>query len=212
MTESTAFSSAAYWETRYRGGGDSGAGSAGALARYKAETVNRFIEANNIVSMIDMGCGDASQFALLVPPKDYVGVDVSPTILARCQSLHPEFRFVAPEELAKVAPAELTVSLDVIYHLVEEATFANVMGALFNRATRFVMIYSSNTDAAWPAAHVLHRRFTDYVAKTQPDWRLLAHLPNPRPYDPSRLNDTSFADFYIYGRPGDPCVIPIAAG
>jgi SAM-dependent methyltransferase len=203
------FSSAAYWEARYRSGGTSGAGSAGTLARYKAATVNRFIAANDISSMIDMGCGDASQLALLTPPADYVGVDISPDVLARCASLFPERRFVAPEELGEVPPAELTLSLDVLYHLVEDAVFAAAIHGVFHWSTRFVLIYSSNVDAVWPAAHVRHRRFTDHVAKAQPAWRLLAHLPNPHPYDPARPNDTSFADFYVYGKPGAPAVVPV---
>jgi hypothetical protein len=207
----TTFSSAAYWEARYEAGGTSGAGSCGALARYKAATVNSFIAANDISSMIDLGCGDASQLALLKPPGDYVGVDISPTVLACCASRHPDRHFVTPNELNQIPAADLTLSLDVLYHLIEDSIFSAMIGTLFTKATRFVMIYSSNADAAWPAPHVRHRRFTSHVAANAPSWRLLAHLPNPNPYDPGRPNDTSFADFYIYGKQGAPCVIPIPA-
>ena len=34
----------AYWERRYAKGGNSGTGSSGVLATYKAEIVNRFVE------------------------------------------------------------------------------------------------------------------------------------------------------------------------
>ena len=208
----TTFSSSAYWEARYGAGGTSGAGSSGRLAAYKAATINRFIAENNVRSMIDIGCGDASQLALLNPPDDYVGVDVSPTALARCADRHPGLCFITPEQLPTIPPAELTLSLDVLYHLIEDSVFAVTIKTLFTWATRFVVVYASNVDAAWTSAHVRHRCFTDHVARTEPAWRLLAHLPNPYPYDPARPNETSFADFFIYGRPGTGCMVPVAPG
>ncbi len=209
MDGNQAFSSTAYWDARYRSGGASGAGSLGRLARFKAGIINRFIEANAIGSVIDLGCGDGSQLALLKPPQDYVGVDVSPTALARCATRFPKRRFVSYAQSGDLPPADLTLSLDVIYHLVEDIEFVTMMRRLFTLATRFVLIYASNADASWPAPHVRHRAFTNHVAATEPDWRLLAHLPNPSPFDPDRPNDTSFADFYIYGRPGAACAIDI---
>ena len=203
------FSSAAYWDARYRAGGTSGAGSAGWLARYKAAVVNGFIAANGIRSMIDAGCGNASQLSLLIPPAGYTGVDVSSAALARCATRHPGRRFVTPDALPAIPPAELTLSMDVLYHLIEDEVFAGTMHTLFAWSTRYVMIYSSNIDAAWPAAHVRHRCFTDHIARTQPAWRLLAFLPNPRPFDPARPEETSFADFYIFGKRGGGATIPV---
>jgi SAM-dependent methyltransferase len=211
MAIAHAFSSREYWDSRYRTGGTSGAGSAGRLARFKAAVVNGFIAGNDIRSVIDVGCGDASQLALLELPADYIGVDASPTALNRCAERFPGRRFIAPEALRTLAPAELTLSLDVIYHLVEDEAFAAGMRTLFAWATRFVVIYASNRDARWSSPHVRHRRFTDHVAATEPDWRLLAHLPNPWPYDPARPDDTSFADFFVYGRGGAACAIVVPA-
>jgi SAM-dependent methyltransferase len=211
MTEAAAVSSADYWEARYRTGGTSGPGSAGRLARFKAGVINRFIAENGIRSVIDLGCGDASQLALLELPADYVGVDVSPAALARAAARFPSRRFVGTEALRSLPPADLTLSLDVLYHLVEDNVFAATMRTLFAWATRHVVIYASNLDAAWPAAHVRHRRFTDHVATAEPDWRLMAHLPNPYPYDPARPDDTSFADFFLYGRPDIACSIVVPA-
>lgn len=207
MTTAIPFSSGDYWEVRYRDGGTSGAGSVGRLAAFKAATINGFVAANAIRSVIDLGCGDASQLALLELPADYVGVDVSPSSLARCAARFPDRRFLTLDELRTVSPAELTLSLDVIYHLIEDNVFAATMRTLFAWATRFVVIYGSNVDAAGSSPHVRHRRFTDHVAATEHDWRLLAHLPNPYPYDPANPNDTSFADFFIYGRPDACCSI-----
>ena len=202
-----AFSSIRYWEARYHANGTSGAGSSGRLARFKAGVVNRFIADNEIGSMVDLGCGDGSQLALFALPPNYVGVDAAPTAVAVCAERYPERRFISLESVADLAPAELTLSLDVVYHLTEDAIFTGYLRLLFAKATRFVVIYASNTDASWPSAHVRHRRFTDHVAATEPGWRLLAHLPNPYPFDPKRPDDTSFADFFAYGRDGAACSI-----
>jgi hypothetical protein len=212
MAASHAFSSSEYWESRYCAGGTSGMGSVGRLARFKAATINRFIADNAITSVIDLGCGDASQLTLLELPADYVGVDVSPAALVRCAARFPGRRFFQPGELRTTSPAELMLALDVIYHLTEDPVFAAVMRTLFAWATRFVVIYASNHDAASPSPHVRHRRFTDYVAANEPDWRLLAHLPNPYPYDEARPDETSFADFFIYGRNDAPCSIVVPPG
>jgi len=211
MAASRAFLSSEYWESRYRAGGTSGMGSVGRLARFKAATVNQFIAANGITSVIDFGCGDASQLALLELPLDYVGVDVSPAALARCAVQFPGRQFLLPDKLRTVSPADLTLALDVIYHLIENHVFAATMRTLFAWATRFVVIYASNVDAASPSPHVRHRRFTDHVAATEPDWRLVAHLPNPYPFDPASPDETSFADFFIYGRRNAPCSIVVPA-
>jgi SAM-dependent methyltransferase len=211
MAAPRTFLSGEYWDNRYRAGGTSGMGSVGRLAQFKAATVNQFIAANGITSVIDLGCGDASQLALLELPTNYVGVDVSPAALARCTAQFPGRRFLLPDELRTIPPAELTLALDVIYHLIEDHVFATALRTLFAWAMRFVVIYASNLDAASPSPHVRHRRFTDHVAATEPDWRLLAHLPNPYPFDQAAPDETSFADFFIYGRRDAPCSIVVPA-
>ncbi len=203
------FSSTAYWEARYRANGASGAGSLGRLARFKAGVINRFVADNRVGSVIDLGCGDGSQLGLLDLPAHYVGVDASAAALASCSARWPERRFGGLEAVAALPPAEMTLSLDVLYHLTEDAVFAAALAALFDLATRFVLIYSSNVEAGFAAPHVRHRRFTSAVAATQPHWRLAAHLPNPYPFDPGAPNETSFADFFVYVRGAGGCQVAV---
>jgi hypothetical protein len=95
----------------------------------------------------------------------------------------------------------------VIYHLIEDKVFTEHMNNLFERASRFVIIYASNRNSSWPDEHVRHRRFSDHVTKAWPEWQLRAHVPNPYPYDRMRTETTSFADFYVYGRATEGCLI-----
>jgi SAM-dependent methyltransferase len=203
-----AFSSSDYWERRYRAGGHSGAGSSGHLAAFKAGVINGFVADNAIGTVLDLGCGDGHLLSLLRLP-DYVGVDVSSAALASCVARFPQHRFLPFAALESSMRAELVLSTDVLFHLVEDAVFTSYMHALFEHAQRFVLIYSSNVDRDWSSPHVRHRRFTDYVADCRPEWRLLAHLPNRYPFDPERPDATSFSDFFVYGHHDAECRLQI---
>ncbi len=193
------FSSAGYWDQRYRRGGHSGAGSYGRLADFKAGFINAFMAENAVADVIDLGCGDGNLLSML-DVGTYTGVDVSPAVLARLADRFPRHAFIPFDALPTQPPADLALSIDVIFHLVEDDVFTRYMDALFSHARRFVLVYASNVDLPWPSPHVRHRRFSDHVALTRPDWRLVAHVPNRYAFDPARPDETSFADFFVYAR------------
>src|SRR5262245_15626131 len=76
--------SADFWDRVYRSGGTSGTGSAGRLAEFKAEVVSRILEERQVGRVVELGCGDGRQ-AMLIPYRDYVGLDVSPAAVALCR-------------------------------------------------------------------------------------------------------------------------------
>ncbi len=194
------FRSAEYWEIRYRVGRNSGAGSYNRLAAFKTHFLNEFVRSQDIGSVIEFGCGDGNQLTLACYPS-YVGVDVSDTALALCRdefASDPTKRFIGPE-MAAGQRAELALSLDVIYHLVEDSVFDGYMRDLFGAADRYVIVYASNKDEP-PVRHVRHRQFTRWVAACEPDWLLQQIVPNAYPFDPADPDNTSFADFYVFGR------------
>ena len=195
--------SAAYWQRRYAAGGDSGVGSYGQFALFKARVLNALFDELGIESAIEFGCGDGNQLQLL-EVREYVGVDVSAEAITLCRRRFagvPGRRFLLAEEATREGAAlrcDAALSLDVIYHLVEDAAFEGYMRCLFVAATRCVVVYSSNRDAdAGDGAHVRHRRFTDWVDAHEPRWQLLRHVPNALPYR-GDWRTGSFADFYIY--------------
>jgi SAM-dependent methyltransferase len=206
------FSSSAYWQARCHAGGTSGASSYVRLATFKAAFINAFIADNLIHNVLDLGCGDGNLLSLLDIPS-YVGVDVSPTTLMRCASrfgARSNYVFLPPAQLDEVAPVDLAMSIDVIFPLIEDVAFGRHIDDLFGHAKRFVVIYTSNHDSAWSAPctpSALQRP----VAVRWPTWHLLAHVPNRFPYDPTRPDDTSFADFFVYGRTTEPFVIRVPA-
>lgn len=196
------FNSGDYWQHRYQKGRDSGAGSYGRLAEYKANFLNEFISANNISSVIEFGCGDGAQLDLARYPQ-YIGVDIAPTAIEICQqSFEDDYTkcFASYALLPGLPAQEASLSLDVIFHLVEDSIFEKYMRDLFSWATRYVIIYSSNRDENPLSPHVRHRRFTQWIDKNIADWKLHKHASNPYPEEEERPGDTSFADFYIYAR------------
>lgn len=187
-----------YWETRYRAGRDSGAGSYGALAAFKADTLNRFVAEQSIESVVELGCGDGAQLALAEYPR-YLGIDISPAAIEQCRT---RFRHDASKSFESNIPTgrtfDLALSLDVIYHLVEDDVFDAYMRALFGAARRYVIVYSSNFQRPCPEPHVRHRIFTDWVSAHAPDWRLRETIANRYPFDARNPEGTSFADFYVF--------------
>jgi len=95
--------------------------------------------------------------------------------------------------------ADMTMSLDVIYHLVEDSVFDKYMRDLFSSANKYVMVYASNKadQKEYQSQHVKHRKFTDWVEKNQPKWKLEKMIKNKYPLKTNEF-DESFADFYIY--------------
>lgn len=189
-----------YWEERYRTGGDSGAGSGGRLAEFKAEIINEFVVKESIASLIEFGCGDGRQLLIARYPK-YMGVDVSQTVIEKCKTLfrdNPDFAFLTTEQYQGEA-ADLALSLDVIFHLVEDEVFDAYMNTLFDAALRYVIIYSSNFDAASApnAPHFRNRQFTLWIAANRPEWQLIQHIPNRYPFNGDGL-ETSVSDFFVF--------------
>jgi hypothetical protein len=210
------FFSGSYWEQRYAEGDYSGQGSRDILAEYKAKFVADVIDAHGITSLIDFGCGDGLQLNAIMkklksPLSSYIGLDVSPTVLRLCSaqfSQEPIMSFALYSPLHAVRPerflsADMTLSLDVIYHLVEDDVYDAYMRQLFDCSKRLVLVYSSNleTQGKWPK-HVRHRRFTSWVEQHRPQWTLAQHVPNPYPHDAQR-NVGTFADFYVFGKAPD---------
>lgn len=195
---------APYWEGRYSGGGTSGAGSAGRLAEFKADVLNTFVEQHGIETVLEFGCGDGSQLALARYPS-YVGVDVSATAIDLCRNLFasdPSKRFVLASHSDEYEGTyDLVLSLDVIFHLVEDEIYEQYMADLRHYANKYIIIYSSNYDddpeKPW-ALHVRHRQFSREFERPGDRWRLLAKIDNPYPHCPDDPDNTSFADFYIY--------------
>lgn len=189
-----------YWVKRYEKGGNSGPGSYSELAKFKARVLNGFVSEQKIASVIEFGCGDGNQLELAEYPS-YRGFDVSPVAVERCRARFASDSSKSFGLLSEYAgeTAELTLSLDVIYHLVEDRVFEAHLRSVFGAATRYVAIYSTNRDAPDDAglAHVRHRHFSDFVARELGSWKLLRNEKQPQEYS-GDITSSSLAEFFLF--------------
>jgi SAM-dependent methyltransferase len=194
-----------YWEQRYETGDDSGLGSYGQLAAFKAEVINDFVKRKHIQSVLEFGCGDGNQLSLAQYPS-YIGLDVAPKAIEMCVErfekdptksffLYSSQHF---KDRSGILSADLTMSLDVIFHLVEDDIFQAYMRHLFAAATKYVIVYASDDERPDPGAHVRHRQFTSWIETNLPEWQLIDQIQNPH-----QDLAAAVADFYIYERTAD---------
>ena len=179
--------SAKFWDLHYRAHGTSGPGSRGEAAAVKAREVNRIVETYDIDSVVEFGCGDGYQLGKLSIPT-YIGLDVSPTALRLCIDafgtdttktfLH--YDQGCWRDNLRIVHADMALSMDVIFHLVEDDVFERYMEDLFAAADRYVLIYA--TDGPKPVREprfTRHRAFSEWVAVHMPDWRPIERVDNP---------------------------------
>lgn len=189
--------SKSYWIDRYASGLTSGEGSYGKHAEFKAEVLNHFVSSRGIRSVIEFGSGDGNQLTLATYPT-YLGFDVSPQAVERCKNTFSHDTSKSFHTLAEYSgqKAELAVSLDVLYHLVEEDVYEQYLRRLFDAAEKYVIIYAANIEDAevTSARHEYYRKFTPWISHFLPEWKLIQHMPNRYPV---ALTD---AEFFIYER------------
>ena len=186
-----------YWEETYAGGGNSGAGSYGVLAEYKAAVLNELIEREGIRTVLEFGCGDGHQLGLVRYP-EYIGLDVSGAAVDMCLAkyssdetksfflYHPR-RFRDPARLLR---SELVVCLDVLYHITDEADFKSTLDQIFSSAERYVVLYTKITgdDETQVVPTIKDRDVLLRIRLDYSDFKIVSQPPQPYPH----LSSASF--------------------
>ncbi len=179
-----------YWENRYRKNGNSGAGSYGIKAAYKAAVINQLVEEKNIKKVIELGCGDGNQLKQF-HFSEYIGLDVSLTAIRKCEEIFKDdtskkFFLYEPESIPENFISDLSLSLDVIYHLVEDDVFETYLQNLFSLSSKYVIVYAWNVEEA-TKYHVRHRKFTKWISENVSGFQLI-----------DSISKDGFCDFFIY--------------
>lgn len=179
------FNSKEYWENRYKSGGNSGAGSQGIIAEYKAQIINEFVEKNNIQTVCELGCGDV-QFMLYNIP-EFTGYDVSKFIIERNKVNFKQYKFT--DSIGELDSYDLTMSLDVILHLIEEDVYQEYMKNLFRLSKKYVLIYSPNRNEILGG---IHNKYREFLPDVPHDFNLIEFINNPH------KGTLTQADFFIF--------------
>jgi len=199
------FSSAAYWDNRYVNKETSGAGSYGEMAKYKANFINKFVKTQKIETTIEFGSGDGNQLGYY-NFQSYMGLDVSQEAIKICLDkfgndpnksfylYHPHFF----RDNIKLFSGDLAISIEVIFHLVENEIFEKYILDLFNSANKYVIIFSSNYNQnvthdghGVKVDHVKHRNFTEAIKRIGVPFDLVEIAETPKKLQ-------CFSNFHVY--------------
>jgi SAM-dependent methyltransferase len=205
--KSKPYSSSKYWEDRYKGGGNSGAGSYNELGQFKAEILNQAIVEYKLNRVVEFGCGDGALLSML-NVNAYIGLDVSATIIKHCISKFKSdksksFFIYNGESFAdnlQIFRSDAAFSIDVIFHLVEYFLFEKYLEDLFSSAIKLVVIYAADLDYAPWTEHELYRKFTLFIENKFPEWKLDKFIKNHFPAKNKEDQEGSLSNFFFYTR------------
>ena len=172
MASKNSYYSVRYWEDRYRNGGNSGSGSYNQAATIKANYINSVIAKYKIQTINDFGHGDGNQISLLKGFSHYTGYDVSSSVRDRVtKRFREDKRYTFLDSVETMSKADLTMSLDVLYHLVEYEVWELHLKWLFTLG-EYVLIYGMDREDRGDR-HVVSRRFTEYIERLYDNFTLL---------------------------------------
>ena len=200
-----------YWQQRYVSGGNSGVGSEGDEALVKASIINHWIQEFGIKTISELGSGDGNNLLLYNIPISYTGFDISEKAIEICnektRKVRNSLKYYFTSELSKIDyDADLCLSLDVWYHLVDEQVFADYCDLLFVKGNwRYIIIYSTDTDVQTTLAgvqlarHLKFRKVMDKV-KEFPQWEMLYQVSGFTTPDNQQVMFPEGKMFYLYKR------------
>ena len=123
--------------------------------------------------------------------KNYVGFDVSHTAIDLCKSKFKNSNHRFTNSISELPDSsDCTISLDVLYHLVEDDVYHQYLTDLFEKSSNHVVVYSSNFNS-YSMPHVRHREFLEDIKNRFPQFDNYQILPTP-----SYLKTT--AKFYFF--------------
>lgn len=126
---------------------NSGLGSRGQLAEFKANFVSNFVKENKIKTLIDFGCGDLHNSSLIEVP-EYLGVDIvehkMPDEFKAGKFETTVSRF---DEFECENPADMTLCMDVLYHILENEQdyLERTLEKLIECSKRYIVIYAQDS-------------------------------------------------------------------
>jgi len=168
--------SSSYWKNRYYFGGNSGKGSYGQEAEFKAQHLNNLIKKFNFDAIIELGCGDGNN-AKYYDTNNYFGFDISSDAVEICKKKFKKrtnFNFFEidenfPQKISDIKKSynlqnELVISFDVMFHLIEDSIYEDYINKLENTSNKFMLIYSTDFDGNGTMSHVKHRAYSADLA------------------------------------------------
>jgi len=139
-----------YWDKRYSQGGTSGGGSVGEIRDWKWKIITSFLPKINHV--IDVGCGDL-RFWEGRDCDDYIGIDVSPTVIEKNRLLRPKWKFICQNAFIPIPDLKKpnVFCIDLLYHVLNQSHFFNILDNLCAFSEDLLFVYTLTSNPFGPA-------------------------------------------------------------
>lgn len=126
---------------------NSGLGSRGQLAKFKADFVSKFVKDNNIQTMIDFGCGDLHNSSMIEVPS-YLGVDIVEHKMPENPKADVFETTVSRfDEFECEEPADMVLCMDVLYHILENEQdyLKAALENMLKSTKKYLVIYAQDS-------------------------------------------------------------------
>jgi hypothetical protein len=130
-----------YWERRYSQGGTSGLGSVGKSREWKWNHI--LAHAGMMDEVIDIGCGDL-RFWEGRNCENYIGIDVSPTIIQKNIRERPHWKFILQDAQTPIKGigARIVLCLDLLFHILDDSTYFRILENLCMYSKEWIFIFT----------------------------------------------------------------------
>jgi trans-aconitate methyltransferase len=142
-----------FWNERYNTLPQlgSGAASRGWAAVVKQEIFRRVIAANNIKTIVDIGCGDMCWYTEgVLKGAEYIGLDISDVIIRKNKERFTDLTFITQdisENFPSDVNADVCMCFDVLLHQCNERQFESALGNVLRITGMHGLIsYPTTTD------------------------------------------------------------------
>jgi ubiquinone/menaquinone biosynthesis C-methylase UbiE len=176
-----------FWNERYNTLPQlgSGAASRGWAAVVKQEIFRRIIAANDIKTIIDIGCGDMCWYTEgILKDVEYIGVDISDVVIHKNKERFPSLAFIRQdisEDFPRDVEVDVCMCFDMLLHQCDERQFENALGNVLRITKKHGLISYPTTNDHEEAIYQME--ITSEGQKAEAKFvNLLSQLSKDRPY------------------------------
>ncbi len=129
-----------YWERRYASGGSSGPGSVDEVRAWKWGVVRQYV--GDPEEVLDVACGDLS-FWEGHDCASYVGIDVSPSVLAKDRERRPPWSFIAASAATRLnVRRKVVFCFDLLFHILDDDAYHAILDNLCEYTGEWLFLYT----------------------------------------------------------------------
>lgn len=132
------------WDKHYANGGMSGEPDFYTFMwKWKLKILKEYCNMKTD-SFIDIACGDL-QFWNNELPKNYTGIDISPSIIQKNKNLFPDTNFIISNAASPLnLTADNIICFNVLYHIIDDDEYKQILINLKNYSNKYIFIFAWN--------------------------------------------------------------------